>query len=151
LCVQFVGFTLTMSSENAIVGLDYTFTCVTTERYIVFTRDNDTICIITGGNSDGTCAFIGEYIANYTYTCNLATYTYTVAIPGSYLTDSLHGTTWQCKDRFGGSIATYLPGSSISSSGCFLYFSRCYNLLYELNHHASVQIYVLINDEDDLC
>ena len=102
MCVQFVGFTLTTSSENAIVGLDYNFTCVTTERYIVFTRDKDTICIITGGKSNGTCAFIGEYIANYTYTCNLATYTYTVAIPGSYLTDSLHGTTWQCKDRFGG-------------------------------------------------
>ena len=91
-----------MSSENAIVGLDYNFTCVTTERYIVFTRDKDTICIITSGNSNGTCAFIGEYIANYTYTCNLATYTYTVAIPGSYLTDSLHGTTWQCNDLFGG-------------------------------------------------
>jgi len=49
------------------------------------------------------------------------------------------------------SLVTYLPGSSISYSSFFFYFSRYYNLLYELNHHAAVQIHELINDEVELC
>jgi hypothetical protein len=44
----------------------------------------------------------GGYITDYTYTCNPTTNTYNVTIPGSYLTDSLHGTTWRCEDPFGG-------------------------------------------------
>ena len=102
MCVQFVGFTLTTSSENAIVGLDYTFTCVTTETRIAFTRSTDSVCIITGSNTDGTCVFNGHYITDYTYTCNPTTNTYTVTIPGSYLTDNLHRTTWTCTNPFGG-------------------------------------------------
>ena len=101
MCVQFVGFTLTTSSENAIGGLGYTFTCITTETYIVFTRDITAVCTITGCNTDGTCVFSGEYITNYTYTCNPTTNTYAVTIPGSYLTDNLHRTTWTCRNPFG--------------------------------------------------
>jgi hypothetical protein len=40
---SFVGLTLTTSSENATVGLDYTFTCVTTQTVIVFSRDVTTL------------------------------------------------------------------------------------------------------------
>jgi hypothetical protein len=105
LCVQFVGFTLTTSSENAIVGLDYTFTCITTETGIVFTRDITAVCTITDCNRDGTCVFSGEYITNYTYTCNPTTNTYTVTIPGSYLTDNLHRTQWTCASLFGGTTS----------------------------------------------
>jgi hypothetical protein len=102
LCVQFVGYTLTTSSDNATIGLDFTFTCVTTETVITFGRDNTNVCIITGGNTDGTCVFVGGYITDYTYTCNPTTNTYIVTIPGSYLTESLHGTTWKCGNPFGG-------------------------------------------------
>lgn len=48
-------------------------------------------------------------------------------------------------------LLTYHPDSSISSSGFVLYFSRYYNLLYELNHHVAVQIHELLNDEEELC
>ena len=90
---SFVGLTLTTSSESATVGLDYTFTCVTTKTVIVFTRDVTTLVTITGINTDGTCVFNGEYITYYTYTCNPTTDTYTVTIPGSDMTENLHGTT----------------------------------------------------------
>jgi hypothetical protein len=78
------GFTQTTSSDNATVGLDFTFTCVTTESFIAFTRDTTTACTITGGHTDGTCVLTGSYIADYAYTCNPTTNTYTVTIPGSY-------------------------------------------------------------------
>jgi hypothetical protein len=99
------GFTLTTSSYNATVGLDITFTCVTTETLIIFTRDGTDVCSITGGNAGGTCVFDGYYITDYTYTCNPTTDTYTVTIPGSYLTESLHGTKWRCQKLFGGGIS----------------------------------------------
>jgi hypothetical protein len=95
------GFTLTTSSDNATVGLDFTFTCVTTERYITFKRDSNGVCGTIGSNTDGTCVLLRCYITNYTYTCNLTTNTYAVTIPGSYLTESLHGTTWICGHLFG--------------------------------------------------
>jgi hypothetical protein len=60
------------------------------------------VCVITGGNTDGTCVFSGYYILDYTYTCNPTTNTYTVTIPGTYLTESLHETTWKCQHPFGG-------------------------------------------------
>jgi hypothetical protein len=62
------GFTLTTSSDNATVGLDFTFTCVTTERYITFKRDSNRVCGTIGSNTDGTCVLIRCYITNYTYT-----------------------------------------------------------------------------------
>ena len=101
-CLLVSGYTLTTSSDKATVGLDFIFTCVTTNTVIVFTRDTTTACTITGGNTDGTCVFKGEYITDYTYTCNPTTNTYAVTIPGSYLTDSLHRTTWRCWNPFGG-------------------------------------------------
>jgi hypothetical protein len=101
-CLLVSGYTLTTSSEKPTVGLDFTFTCVTTNTLIVFTRDITTVCTITGGNTDGTCVFNGGYITYYSYTCNPTTETYTVTIPGSYLTERLHGTTWQCKNPFTG-------------------------------------------------
>ena len=94
------GFTLTTSSDNATVGLDFTFTCVTTETYIIFKRDSNRVCVIFGSNTDGTCDLLGNYNTNYTYTCNPTTNTYTVTIPGSYLTESLHGTAWRCGHLF---------------------------------------------------
>ena len=105
-CLLVSGFTLTTSSDNATVELDFTFTCVTTDTtisVIVFTRGTTTtLCTITGSNTDGTCVFDGDCITDYTYTCNPTTETYTVTIPGSYLTESLHGTTWQCNNPFTG-------------------------------------------------
>ena len=99
------GYTLTTSSDNATVELDFTFTCVTTNTLIVFNRDRDTVCIIIGSNTDGTCGLNGGYIADYTYTCNPTTNTYTVTIPGSYLTESLHETQWTCRNPFGGGVS----------------------------------------------
>ena len=101
-CLLVSGYTLTTSLENPTVGLDFTFTCVTTNTLIVFTRDITTVCTITGGNTDGTCVFSGYYIPDYTYTCNPATNTYPVTIPGTYLTESLHETKWKCQHPFGG-------------------------------------------------
>ena len=101
-CLLVSGYTLTTSSDNATVGLDFTFTCVTTETYVLFNRDSTTVCIITGRNTDGTCVLEGSYIADYTYTCNPTTNAYTVTIPGSYLTDRLHRTRWICEHPFGG-------------------------------------------------
>jgi hypothetical protein len=101
-CLLVSGYTLTKSSYNATVGLDFTFTCVTTETVIGFTRDVTSVCTITGGNTNGICVFDGSYTTNYTYTCNPTTDTYTVTIPGSYLTERLHGTQWRCRNPFGG-------------------------------------------------
>ena len=95
------GFTLTTSSDNATVGLNFTFTCVTTETLIIFKRDSNRVCGIIGSNTDGTCVLHGDYNTDYTYTCNRITNTYAVTIPGSYLTESLHGTTWMCGYLFG--------------------------------------------------
>jgi hypothetical protein len=75
---------------------------VSLQTVITFGRDNTNVCIITGRNTDGTCVFNGEYITDYTYTCNPTTNTYTLTIPGSYLTESLHGTKWKCGNPFGG-------------------------------------------------
>ena len=100
-CILVSGFTLTTSSDNATVELDFTFTCVTTDTMIIFDKDSTNVCTITGSNTDGTCVFDGSYIAYYIYTCNPTTDTYTVTIPGSYLTESLHGTTWRCENPFG--------------------------------------------------
>ena len=69
---------------------------------IVFNRDNIAVCTITGANTDGTCVFAGGYITDYTYTCNPTTNIYTVTIPGSYLTESLHGASWKFQSPFGG-------------------------------------------------
>jgi hypothetical protein len=96
------GYTLTTSSDSATVGLDFTFICVTTENVIIFNRNDETVCTITGRNTDGTCALEADYITIYTYTCNPTTNTYTVTIPGSDLIDSLHRTTWTCGSPFGG-------------------------------------------------
>jgi hypothetical protein len=121
-CLLVSGFTLTTSSDNATIGLDFTFTCVTTETFIAFDRDSTSVCIITGVNTDGTCVFDGGYITDYTYTCNTTTNTYTLAIPGSYLTESLHRTTWSCEYPFGGGRSStkilYVNGELF-----FLFFS----------------------------
>ena len=101
LCVQFAGYTLTTSSDNATVGLDFTFTCVTTKTIIGFYRNVTSVCTITGGNTDFTCVFSGGYTTHYTYTCNPTTNTYTVTIPGSDMTEGLHGTEWKCQSPFG--------------------------------------------------
>jgi hypothetical protein len=93
-CLLVSGYILTTSSDKATVGLDFTFTCVTTETLITFDRDDIIVCIINGVNTDGTCVLYGDCKTDYTCTCNPTTNTYTVTIPGYYLTDSLHLTRW---------------------------------------------------------
>jgi hypothetical protein len=44
-CAYFPDFTLTNSSDNVTVGLDFTFTCVTTETVIIFNRDSTNVCL----------------------------------------------------------------------------------------------------------
>ena len=121
-CLLVSVYTLTTSSENATVGLDFTFTCVTTNTLIVFTRDITTVCFITGSNTDGTCVFNGGYITDYTYTCNPTTETYTVTIPGSYLTESLHGTKWRCRNPFGGGAPSNTKILYVNGELFFLFF-----------------------------
>jgi len=104
-CLLVSGITLTTSSDNATVGLDFTFTCVATKTYILFRRDSNRVCITSGSNRDGTCVLHRSYITDYTYTCNHTTNTYAVTIPGSYLTESLHGTAWRCEGLFTGEIS----------------------------------------------
>jgi hypothetical protein len=101
-CLLVSGYTLTTSSDKATVGLDFTFTCVTTQTFITFNKDSTNVCTITGSNTDGTCVLESDYNTDYTYTCNPTTDTYTVTIPGSYPTESLHGTRWRCENSFGG-------------------------------------------------
>jgi hypothetical protein len=101
-CLLVSGYTLTTSSDNATVGLDFTFTCVTTDTLITFDRSSATVCTITGCNTDDTCVLEPGYITDYTYTCNPAINTYIVTIPGTYLTESLHRTRWRCENPFGG-------------------------------------------------
>jgi hypothetical protein len=100
-CLLVSGYTLTTSSDNATVGLDFTFTCVTTDTLLSFGRSSTTVCTITGSNTDGTCVLEPGYITDYTYTCSPTTNTYIVTIPGTYLTESLHRTTWMCENPFG--------------------------------------------------
>ena len=120
-CLLVSGYTLTTSSDNATVGLDFAFTCVTTKTFIIFNRDSTTVCFITGGNTDGTCVLDPGYTPDYTYTCNTTTNTYTVTIPGSYLTESLHGTTWRCEDPFGGG-GSNIKILYVNGELCFLFF-----------------------------
>ena len=87
------GYTLTTSSDKATIGQYFTFTCVTTYTLILFNKDSTTVCFISVSNTDGTCVLDEGYITYYTYTCNNTTNTYTLTIPRSYLTESLHGTT----------------------------------------------------------
>ena len=102
MCVLFSGYILTTSSDKATIGLDFTFTCATSNTFVAFSRDATTVCTITGRNTNGTCVLDTGYISSYTYTCNLTTNTYTVSIPGYYMTDSLHRTIWLCANPFGG-------------------------------------------------
>ena len=76
-CLLISGYILTTSSDKATVGLDFTFTCVTTNTIMSFIRDVTAVCTITGGNTYGACVFNGDYmyITDYTYTCNRTTNT----------------------------------------------------------------------------
>jgi hypothetical protein len=128
-CLLVSGFTLTTSSDNATVGLDFTFTCVTTGTVITFKKDTTNVCIITGSNTDGTCVFIKGCKTDYTYTCNPTTNTYTVTIPGSYLTDNLHETKWKCQNPFGGATSNakilYVNGELLFFLLPFCNYSSC--------------------------
>ena len=128
-CVHFLGFTLTTSSDNATVGLDFTFTCVTTKTLIAFDKDSTNVCTITGSNTNGACVFAGGCTTVYAYTCNPTTNTYTVTIPGSYLTNSLHRTTWKCQNPFGGASSNvkilYVNGELFFLFLLLCYYSSC--------------------------
>jgi hypothetical protein len=94
-----------------------------------FIRDVTAVCTITGGNTDNTCVFSGYYIPDYAYTCNPTTNTYTVTIPGSYLTDSLLGTEWKCQNPFGGASSNvkilYVNGELLFFLLPFCNYSSC--------------------------
>jgi hypothetical protein len=74
-CLLVSGITLTTSSDNATVGLDFTFACVTPGPYIIFKRDSNPVCGIIDNNTDGTCVLRGGDNTDYTYTCNRITNT----------------------------------------------------------------------------
>jgi hypothetical protein len=69
------------------------------EAHVSGLHDNDCCCKCTINKltinikTDGTWVLDGGYKTDYTYTCNTTTNTYTLTIPRSYLTESLHGTT----------------------------------------------------------
>jgi hypothetical protein len=139
------GYTLTTSSDKATVGLDFTFTCVTTGTAITFTRDADTVCVITGRNTDGTCAFAGSYIADYTYTCSPTTNTYTVSIPGSDMTESLRGTAWRCQHPFGEGTASATKIIYVNGELYFIFLLLCnYNSCKYYNSSGRVYVFVVI-------
>ncbi|CAC5421802.1 unnamed protein product [Mytilus coruscus] len=89
---------LILSSEKATLGVDFTITCVSNDRAIVFRRNVTNECTIAGGYSNGTCNLIGEYNHNYKYNCNNSTgeYMYNLTIPSSFNIDTLHGSRWSC-------------------------------------------------------
>jgi hypothetical protein len=127
--VHFPGYTLTTSSDNATVGLDFTFTCVTTKPFITFDRDSIVACTITYNTANGTCVSPGGCTTYYTITCNPTTNTYTVTIPGSYVTDSLHGTAWKCQNPFGGVTSNT---KILYVNGQLLFFLLFVGLLYRI-------------------
>ena len=73
MCLLLAGSTLTTSTDKATVGQYFTFTCVSTDTFIIFDRDSTNICVIIGGDTDGTCVLDETYETNYTYTCNPTT------------------------------------------------------------------------------
>lgn len=89
---------LIFSSEKATLGVDFTITCVSNVRAIYFRRDVTNERTIAGGQSNGTCNFIGEYNHNYKYDCNNSTgeYMYNLTIPSSFNINTLHGSRWIC-------------------------------------------------------
>jgi len=96
---------------------------------VSFTRDGTAVCTITGSNTDGTCVFGGGYRTDYIYTCNPTSNTYTVTIPGSYVTDSLRETEWRCSNPFGGAISNtkilYVNGELLFCLLLFCNYSSC--------------------------
>jgi hypothetical protein len=126
-CLLVSGDTLTTSSDNATVGLDFTFTCVITDTLITFDRSGTTVCTITGSNTDGTCVLEQGYITDYAYTCNPTTNTYIVTIPGTYLTDSLHRTRWWCGNPFGVGAPSSIKILYVNSELLFSFFPLFYN------------------------
>ncbi|XP_063442083.1 hemicentin-1-like [Mytilus trossulus] len=87
---------LTSSSDGASVGVDFTLSCQSNVLSIVFNRDGNVVCTITGDNSDGTCRFFGDCNQNYQYRCNDSAGVYNLTIPSSYDIDTLHGSNWRC-------------------------------------------------------
>jgi hypothetical protein len=57
------GYTLTIWSDKATIGLYFTFTCVTTCTLILFNKDSITVYFISGSNTDGTCVVDEGYDA----------------------------------------------------------------------------------------
>lgn len=89
---------LSTHSSTVVEGEDFSFICSYGNSFIEFRKDNRPICYIRGINSDGTCDIPGSYERNFTYTCDSSTYN--VTIPGLFLTESLHGTEWECLNLF---------------------------------------------------
>ncbi|CAC5419490.1 unnamed protein product [Mytilus coruscus] len=98
--VLFVAFVLTTSSERATVGLDFNFTCNSTDNTIVSIIRNSTYeCIIS---NDDTCT-LHFHNPDYNYTCYNNSIILT--IPGTYDIDILHKSFWKCGSLFGGSMS----------------------------------------------
>ncbi|XP_063442035.1 hemicentin-1-like [Mytilus trossulus] len=84
--------------STAVEGKDYSFICSYVNSFIEFRTDESTICVIIGINANGTCNISGSYNRKFTYSCDSSTYN--VTIPGLFLTESLHGTKWECLNVF---------------------------------------------------
>lgn len=80
----------------AIVGVDFTFTCLSNARVIKFCRNGEDEVIISGAYPNGSCVFFGKPNNNYEYRCKNITGVYNLTISRSFNIDSIHDSTWQC-------------------------------------------------------
>ncbi|XP_063442082.1 hemicentin-1-like [Mytilus trossulus] len=122
------AITLTSSSDGASVGVDFTLSCQSNVLSIVFNRDGNVVCTITGDNSDGTCRFFGDCNNNYQYHCNDSIGVYDLTIPSSYDIDTLHDSNWRCT----------VPSTSANSPTIQLYV-----------YVPITQVYITTNPMDD--
>nr|XP_022345367.1 hemicentin-1-like isoform X3 [Crassostrea virginica] len=106
LCVSLLGTTtegqqynMTGSSEFAVLGKDFTWTCEMfvppreTTNGVRFLRNNASCAQV--GHVDGTC-FYGILNTRYTYGCS-SPFSYTLTIPAENMTEYEQGSMWMCE------------------------------------------------------
>lgn len=83
---------LTTSSEKAIVGIDFNFTCSysTNDNFVAIAKDNIRQC-----SFERPCRI---YDHNINYICSCNDTTIILTIPRTYDIDTLHGTKCKCYD-----------------------------------------------------
>lgn len=101
-CISFADYQLNTSLRRPTAGMSFSFICTTDAMFMTLSKDQRSYCTLRVVN--GTCMLDPSCSSLNTYTCNsnLQTYTITIAITGSLVTDSLHGSKWQCSNPFGG-------------------------------------------------